>query len=849
MSAIFRHNISLTILVAFVVILISCPSIQTKDIVIYNSSVQDDSYQDIIATGSYADGTILFVIKGDDRDSLCLIRPNGTLEFISNTEIHCKPMNNSCDYYLLNPNFVVATYIENVGNNNGLGVATIIDWTGKVILRNIKSINVLRINEKNDRFLIMKHNNEFIEYHSYNNGTIINRTGSLHFNNTDKRHDIVDLFPFDNAWGILSTVKNQQYFFSIVQAQSKNKTLHVEKLEDLSDVRTCITTNNQTNDIQYYCLYITQYNHTLKLVNINNLSLNDNTFELNSTDLFPDIGFDTSTYIHVIPNIGFLVEATAYLKTKYYIFNISIDYFDSNNAFGELIINNNHNDDIGNNIFILPNKTIVRIIKKRNEIKFVQSDISSHIPKNNPYNNTHIKQVYPPNNELINVGTNTLNITFLNPIDPTVAAYISVYYDSGDELILRQKFLCTGSYCMMSKDNNSLTINLLNNTFNMPNASYYVEIDDNFFGYKYELITMPGIKLKNWIIKTSPENPYAKKDASSILGILRLNSTGTDKFQKLTDAEKEDFFNEMGTELAKSIPVDPSRFKISKYNKDETYMVSNGTTRLSTFSFQISPPNEDSFNKKSPIEVLEDLDSLIRSQDFTQLDGYSHTKYIDKDYGFQETSDLLEEINISLQNFNKKGNNIIVFKVALIIIDLINDIRFVITLKKILSNLFVPSVIFFSLPFILNIFLAVVIVKFEMQNSKNSEWFKHYIKPVAVATVLSSGDIELLHIFDSNFCGFKIFSANFSQKTLDLIFWGGFLNIILENLPQLVIQILYAINYFTIYDNTALFTLITSILVFLVSVIECSYHLFMNNNNGNHVGIQSDYNDKARDIK
>jgi hypothetical protein len=51
------------------------------------------------------------------------------------------------------------------------------------------------------------------------------------------------------------------------------------------------------------------------------------------------------------------------------------------------------------------------------------------------------------------------------------------------------------------------------------------------------------------------------------------------------------------------------------------------------------------------------------------------------------------------------------------------------------------------------------------------------------------------------------------------------------------------------YDITALFTLITSVLVFLVSVIECSYHIFMNNKNENHVGIQSNYNDEARDIK
>jgi hypothetical protein len=38
----------------------------------------------------------------------------------------------------------------------------------------------------------------------------------------------------------------------------------------------------------------------------------------------------------------------------------------------------------------------------------------------------------------------------------------------------------------------------------MPDASYYVEIGDNFIEYKNEHIKVPGIKPKNWIIKTSP---------------------------------------------------------------------------------------------------------------------------------------------------------------------------------------------------------------------------------------------------------------------------------------------------------------------------------------------------------
>ncbi|PKC11790.1 hypothetical protein RhiirA5_497429 [Rhizophagus irregularis] len=839
MSVIFRNNTSSIIFIVLVIILISCPPIQTKD----------DPFRNAKAIGAYDDGTILVEVK----DSLRLIYPNGTPHSIP--KIHCKK---KCHYHLLNPNYVIITYDNNVG--------MIIDWKGSKILKRFK-YDKLSIGEKNDKFLIMRHN-EFTEYH-IEHGKIVKITNSLHFDKSHKEHKehkITEIFSLDDAWGITISSEKKKSFFSIIKTESKSKTLTTEELEDFAGPSKCIT-KNKNNDIQYYCLYRT-HTHRLKLVNIKNLSLNDNTFDLTSTDLFQsDISFETKTFIHIMPNVGFLVEATAKLNPKYYIFNIfEIDYFDPNNAFGEWIINNNDNDFIDDNIFILPNNKAIQIRKNG---KYV-NDLSSKIPENNQYKNTHIKSV--PNN--VDIGTTTLKITFLNAITSTTttAANISIYYKNknSNEIILRQKLLCK-KHCTISDDDYSLTIDIPKITFNMPNTTYYVEIDDDFVKYKYDLITIPGIKKENWIINT-PDYKYSNEDDKFKLGNLRLNSIGTEEFDKLSDADKDYFSDQMRIELSKNIPVDYSRIKINdkKYEFDMTLGVN-----LYKFLIQIDPPNEYSDNKKSTKQVFEDLNSLIiTSQNLTtNLDYNNYTKNIDKDYGLKEASDTLAELKASLNNFiadrryliiiivcliliamlyfygrykNKKGTNIIVFKVALIIIDLINDIRFIIKLKTISSGLFIPSVLFLLFPFILNVFFAIAIFKFEIQNSINSEWFKNYIKPVAIATILSSGDIELLHIFDSNFGGFKIFSVKFSPKTLNLIFWGGFLNIILENLPQLVIQILYAINSSSgINDVTALFTLIISIIVFLVSVIECSYHIFMNNKNENHVGIHI----VERDIK
>src|SRR3954467_4646619 len=147
MSVIFRHNNLSIILITL--ILISCPSIQTDEDVVIYSSVLNDSFQDTTAVGAYADGTILFKVKGHNEDSLCLIYPNGTHDFIDNIK-ECKHIN-SCSYELLNPHYII-TYDAKAS------VGTIIDWKGNKIEKNFE-FNKLST-KNNDGFLIMKRKNE-----------------------------------------------------------------------------------------------------------------------------------------------------------------------------------------------------------------------------------------------------------------------------------------------------------------------------------------------------------------------------------------------------------------------------------------------------------------------------------------------------------------------------------------------------------------------------------------------------------------------------------------------------------------------------------------------------------------
>ncbi|RIA98785.1 hypothetical protein C1645_870401, partial [Glomus cerebriforme] len=661
-----RLNLTLIVIIIFVTFSLPCQTFNTT------SFKENNPIDSVSSRGINSDGVMLFTVQfQNDYPNITnfrLIYPNGSIILINHVEVPC----DSCTYSpcLIKQNYILINYEGS--NQNLLGM--IIDLTGNIISKNISfgEYDQYSTDQNNDDvFLVarsirnknrkLKSNQILLDEYIFNNYGQIGRkiSKNLIFN---KNHGIkitkLRVFLLTDARKIIfGNDKND--FSLIIHAKSQNKTLHQQPLElgniaQIFEIK-CISIQKESI-IDHYCLYLNSTYETLKLLHISNLTLN-NTFIATSTELLPSIGFDINMFhIHTMPDVGFLVESLLKLQTKYFIFNVAeIDYFDQTNAFGEVLTDNNftNNSLYGNNIFLFPNNIIVRIIRDRRLFTFQQMDLSSIIPKNNPYNNTHIKQVYPSMNDLIYIGTNEMNITFLNQIDPTTAVNISIYLIHDNDYYLRQKFLCTNPYCIISDDFYSLKINLLSNPFNIPNASYYVEIDDDFVEYKYEHIKVPGIKPGNWIINTLPGN-YSQdtnnQDSDYILGKLRLNSDGTEQYNLLDVNGQNDFFEQMTSELSKSIPVDISRIHKIK-NIYEYDMIEN--SKLLSIIFKIDSPKENCFNKNSSNAVIDDLNTLIQinSDITTSLDINNYTKYIDKEYRFQKTFDLWGAIKISLQNF------------------------------------------------------------------------------------------------------------------------------------------------------------------------------------------------------
>ena len=70
-------------------------------------------------------------------------------------------------------------------------------------------------------------------------------------------------------------------------------------------------------------------------------------------------------------------------------------------------------------------------------------------------------------------------------------------------------------------------------------------------------------------------------------------------------------------------------------------------------------------------------------------------------------------------------------------------------------------------------------------------WFTAHEKTTnIIITLAASANIKALNILNSNLAGFTFFRApSFSKSARSKIFWGTFLNIFIEDIPQLIIQV------------------------------------------------------------
>ncbi|RHZ63723.1 hypothetical protein Glove_328g122 [Diversispora epigaea] len=485
-------------------------------------------------------------------------------------------------------------------------------------------------------------------------------------------------------------------------------------------------------------------------------------------------------------------------------------------------------------LLILPNNTLlVSQIESNNTWSLNTTDMPNYSGNlDHGYSNIIIDSTYPSiNANISNISNLTdmgnITITYNQPVELSDGnIWIYLVDNSVNQNVTRQFVNANNyEYCSISEDGLTVTVKVIRSTFSYPNGQFYVKVDNNFVKSKVYDEPLKGINDNIWKFNTSPTIEETHPDPVS--GALRLTIEGTEYYENLNQTGTYDFFFDLQTELSKILSIDFNRL-----NSNVRTQIDN---TLPNRQILISLNIRSSKNERSVKSIIDDLNDMIKYKRITAISLFPTTNYLDEDFGFEPKQNLWKKYKIRIlgavlafgilvvlflfaHKKERKGRNVVVLQLGLIIFDFVMDSLFVSFNGGVVKVLYIPSVVFLIVPIIVNTIWAFYTIFNESRSKTFLDWFTQHEKAVLIFTVLSGADITALSILYSNLAGFEFFNAPFSTKGKNRIFWVSCLNIFVEGIPQVIIQILYLRNVVT-YDIIPLFALISSCLNLLVNIV------------------------------
>ncbi|PKY57537.1 hypothetical protein RhiirA4_411730 [Rhizophagus irregularis] len=490
------------------------------------------------------------------------------------------------------------------------------------------------------------------------------------------------------------------------------------------------------------------------------------------------------------------------------------------------------------NYLAMPGFRDSNFIIAQQENEYTWKVYSEEYPKfvyyDNDYDSPYIQSTFPLINSIISLSTTNINISYKLPITLSTNN-ISIYQHNNENPILRQSVPGSSLSLSHSADNQTLILNVLESTFNQPNAKYYIVIDDNFVQDWETNQPLLGLESNIWTFNTTDDRDIFAEDA---IGRFSLTTEGTEYYEGLSTYDQKRFLSQLRVDLAKSIPIDINRLdNIEFYKFDQSQRPPKILLSLLIKSTRNS-------NERNVDRIIKDLNILIKEKDITPISWFNTTMFLDANFGFQKNRNLFDEykfylvgiaigiIILGLSYFyakrrHPKGKNIMVFKISLIIMDFILDILFVLNNGRNVPQLFIPSIIFCSIPIAANSIMSMIIILKEItRNESFYNWFKLNTNIAALFTILASADLEVLDTLSSQVGGIKLFNAPMSEKTQLYIFWGSLVGLFIEDIPQFIIQIFY-VKFTVTYDFIPFLTLLTSSIVLTINIISRLYHIII----------------------
>ncbi|GBC33491.2 hypothetical protein GLOIN_2v1886197 [Rhizophagus irregularis DAOM 181602=DAOM 197198] len=258
------------------------------------------------------------------------------------------------------------------------------------------------------------------------------------------------------------------------------------------------------------------------------------------------------------------------------------------------------------------------------------------IHEDNGYDNMFIRNTSPTIHQTITAReTNPLKITYTIPIGLSNGT-ITIFQSNGSSNpgIVRQTINGLNNQNYVTLDNDTVSIDIIESTFNNPGSTYYVMIENNFVSSLLYNEPIPGLSSNIWSFTTLPEEKKEKVGSKikmffdGIYGKVRLTKNGTSYFDTLNPNQKNKFFDNLTQELADAVAVTSKRittnyrFVIDTESSSKQYLL----------SIKIDKPQSAS-DRETKL-ITKDLDAMIQNMDITVLESGSSSKYLDPLYGY-----------------------------------------------------------------------------------------------------------------------------------------------------------------------------------------------------------------------
>ncbi|PKY38548.1 hypothetical protein RhiirA4_392176 [Rhizophagus irregularis] len=386
-------------------------------------------------------------------------------------------------------------------------------------------------------------------------------------------------------------------------------------------------------------------------------------------------------------------------------------------------------------------------------------------------------------------------------------------------------------------DNNTVEVDIFETTFNRKDTSYYVLVDNGFVKDARVDQELLGIKKGIWNLSTDNNSEDKSYLAESFLGstsaILRLTPAGSSYYTSLSQNEKDQFSKDLVSNLSLIIPCNVAYLSIKsryQFDKDSASQV------LLRISIKKEGRNEVDVDNISSSQIVKDLDLLIKNKDYNAMSTMSTTSLLDASYGAKSLLDLwirygyiligagigfviLTILYFFARKSNNKGNNEVIFTFTFIMIDFVLDILFVSIHGRDLSWLYITSILLLTIPIALNLMFTYIIISKEIKdNNKFAKWWINNSKTALLFTLLAGTDLESLNCLTSQSFNSMNLSAPLTEKTIYQIFITNIVTILIEDLSQLIVLIIYQV--YTIFpDIIPILTLSSCILVLLTKSI------------------------------